>query len=174
MTETIFGKSSFRCTLSFYNNLCYSSPPASDQEVLPLLLGVFLFCQKAISSSWFSPLERNTALIWRTSLIVNNKTISGKVGGGGRGSNCIKVAVPPERSSQHTPLLPEKLVRWIREKMMLTFFFRGFKWRLYREIADQHQYLFVVMLPLIDFLATYFSGTTAEGLYSIVKHSPPE
>lgn len=52
--------------------------------------------------------------------------------------------------------------------------FRGFKWCLCREIAAQRKYLFVVMLPLIDFLATPFCRKTAEDLCSIVKHNPPE
>ncbi len=57
---------------------------------------------------------------------------------------------------------------------MSAFCFRGIKWCLCREIAAQRKYLFVVMLPLIDFLATPFFGKTAEGLCSIVKHNPPE
>lgn len=48
------------------------------------------------------------------------------------------------------------------------------KWCLCEEIVAHRKYLFVVMLPLIDFLATPFSGKTAEGLCSIVKHNPPE
>lgn len=58
---------------------------------------------------------------------------------------------------------------------MPAFYFWGIKWCLCREIVAQRKYLFVVMLPLIDFLATPFSGKkTAEGLYSIVKHNSPE
>lgn len=37
---------------------------------------------------------------------------------------------------------------------MSVFCFRGIKWCLCEEIAAQRKYLFVVMLPLIDFLAT--------------------
>lgn len=57
---------------------------------------------------------------------------------------------------------------------MAAFYFLAIKWCLCKQIAAQCKYLFVVMLPLIDFLATPFSGKTAEGLCSIVKHNPPE
>lgn len=57
---------------------------------------------------------------------------------------------------------------------MFAFFSKGFKLCLCREVASQNKYLFVVMLPLIDLLATYFSGATAESSCSIIKHSPPE
>lgn len=57
---------------------------------------------------------------------------------------------------------------------MFGLFSKGFKLCLCREVAGQHKYLFVVMLPSIDLLATYFSGTAAEGSCSIIKHSLPE
>lgn len=55
---------------------------------------------------------------------------------------------------------------------MSVFCFRGFKWCLCREIAAQRKYLFVVMLPLIDFLATPFSGKNSRGL--VQQHKPLE
>lgn len=42
--------------------------------------------------------------------------------------------------------------------------FRGFKWCLCREMAAQRKYLFVVMPPLIDFLATPFLRRNSKGL----------
>lgn len=57
---------------------------------------------------------------------------------------------------------------------MSAFYFWAIKWCLCKQIAAQCKYLFVVMLPLIDFLATPLSGKTAERLCSIVKHNLPE
>ena len=57
---------------------------------------------------------------------------------------------------------------------MSAFWTWDIKWCLCSKIGAQRKYIFAVMPPLIDFLATPFTGKTAKDLGSIVKTNPPE